>query len=130
FSPVAAQGLLRSLASEVLETPRDVQQLRRLWEQLDAADRRDPHVAARAALRAVALGANEDARRWLLPFWDRLAELSRDERDQVALALTDAAAGIGPDWLPRLEQAAQSFGHEPAIVAAVGTAFADRQLWG
>ena len=130
FSPAAAQGLLRSLAFEVLESAHDVQQLRRLWESLDNADRRDAHVAARAALRAVTLGNTEDARRWLQPYWERLGELGREEREQVALALMEAAPGIGSDWLPRLESALNAFGNEPAVVAAIGAAFADRQLWG
>lgn len=130
FSPAAAQGLLRSLAFEVLESAHDVQQLRRLWESLDNADRRDAHVAARAALRAVTLGNAEDARRWLQPYWERLGELDREEREQVALALMEAAPGIGSDWLPRLETALNAFGNEPAVVAAIGAAFADRQLWG
>jgi len=130
FSAAAAQGLLRSLAFEALEGTHDLQQLHRLWEQLDAIDRRDPHVAARAALRAVALDAVDEARQWLRPFWERLPELSRDEREQIALALMGASAGIGSDWLPRLESAINAFGHEPAVVAAVGTAFAERQLWG
>jgi HemY protein len=130
FSQVAAQGLLRSLAFEALERAHDLQQLRRLWEQFDSADRRDPHVGARAAQRAVALEAPEEARQWLRPFWDRLSELSRDEREQVALALMEASSDIGTDWLARLESAQTAFGHEPAVVAAVGTAFAARQLWG
>jgi HemY protein len=130
FSPVVAQSLLRSLAFEVMEDAHDVQQLRRLWGQLDAADRRDPHVVARASSRAVQLEAAEDARQWLRPFWDRLAELPREDREQVALALLDASHGINAEWLPRLESAVQAFGHEPAVVAAVGTAFAERQLWG
>ncbi len=130
FSPIVAQSLLRSLASETLETAHDMQQLRRLWGQFDAADRRDTQVACRAAMRAVALGAAEDARQWLRPFWDRLAELPREDREAVALALVDAREGIGSDWLPRLESAAQAFGHESAVVAAVGMCFADRQLWG
>jgi HemY protein len=130
FSKVAAQGLLRSLAFEALEGTRDLQQLRRLWDQFDASDRRDPPVVARAALRAAALGSAEDGRQWLRPLWDRLTALPPDEREQVALALTEVAAGIGNDWLPRLEAALGAHGHEPAVVAAVGTAFAERQLWG
>ena len=39
FSKSAAQGLLRSLAFESLDTARDVEQLRRVWTQLDALDR-------------------------------------------------------------------------------------------
>ena len=130
FSPVVAQSLLRSLAAEALENVHDVQQLRRLWGQFDAADRRDPIVTARAVQRAGQLKAFDEGRQWLRPFWDRLSELSRDEREQVALALIDCANGIGTDWLPRLESAAGAFGHEAAVVAAVGQAFAERQLWG
>ena len=130
FTPVAARGLLRSLAGEAIDELHDLQQLQRLWQQLDLADRRDAAVAARAAVRAVALGANADARDWLRPFWDRLGELDRDDRDAVALALFDAAPGIEHEWLPRLEAALDAFGHEAAVVVAVGMAFADRQLWG
>jgi len=130
FSAVVAQSLLRGLAAETLESAHDSQQLRRLWGQFDAADRRDPVVVARAALRAVQLDAHEDARGWLRPFWDRLSELAREDREQVALALIEARSGVGVDWLPRLESAAQAFGHESAVVAAVGMVFAERQLWG
>ena len=130
FTPVAARGLLRSLAGEAIDELHDLQQLQRLWQQLDLADRRDAAVAARAAARAVALGATADARDWLRPFWDRLGELERDDRDAVALALFDAAPGIEHEWLPRLEAALEAFGHEAAVVVAVGIAFADRQLWG
>ena len=130
FSPLVAQTLLRSLAVDTMERAHDVQQLKRLWGQVDAADRRDAQVAARAAVRAVQLGAADEARQWLRPFWDRLSELARDDREAVALALIEARPGIGDDWLPRLESAAQSYGHEAAVVAAVGMVFAERQLWG
>lgn len=130
FSPLVAQTLLRSLVAETLDSVHDVQQLRRLWGQFDAADRRDPQVAARAAQRAVQLQSSDDARQWLRPFWDRLAELTREDREQVSLALIDARSGIGVDWLPRLESAAQTLGHESAVLAAVGMAYAERRLWG
>ncbi|MDP1648023.1 MAG: heme biosynthesis HemY N-terminal domain-containing protein [Rubrivivax sp.] len=130
FSPLVAQSLLRSLAADTLEGAHDVQQLRRLWSHIDAADRRDAQVASRAALRAVQLDAAEDARQWLRPFWERLSELPREDREAVALALIEARPGIGGDWLPRLESAAQAYGHEGAVVAAVGMVFAERQLWG
>ncbi len=130
FSPVVAQSLLRSLAGETLESAHDVQQLRRLWGQFDHADRRDPAVASRAALRAVQLDAHEDARLWLKPFWDRLSELAREDREVVALALMEARSGISGEWLPRLESAVQAYGHESHVVAAVGMVFAERQLWG
>jgi HemY protein len=130
FSPIVAQSLLRSLAAETMDSTHDVQQLRRLWAQFDPADRRDPAVASRAAQRAVQLDAADDARQWLRPFWDRLSELSREDRELVALALVEARGGIGGDWLPRLESAATAYGHESAVVAAIGMVFAERQLWG
>jgi HemY protein len=130
FSKEAAQGLLRSLAFESLDTARDAEQLRRVWAQLDNLDRRDAFVAARAASRAAAFGAADEARGWLRPFWDRLAELGTDERAVLALALAESSQGLGAEWLPRLEAAAQAYGREPAIGFAVGMALADRQLWG
>ena len=130
FSKVAALGLLRSLAFESLETAHDVDQLRRVWLQFEGVDRRDAFVAARAAERAVALGAFDDARAWLRPFWDRLPELAADERVAVAVALASAVNGIGPEWLPRLEATAQAFPREGAVALAAGSVLAERQLWG
>ena len=130
FSKVAALGLLRSLAFESLATAHDADQLRQVWLQFEGVDRRDAFVAARAAHCAAAFGAHEEARNWLRPFWDRLAELSVEERAAVALALVDAVAGIGPEWLPRLEAALTAFARESAVVLAVGSALAERQLWG
>ena len=130
FSKVAALGLLRSLAFESLETAHDADQLRRVWLQFEGVDRRDAFVAARAAERAVALGAFDDARAWLRPFWDRLPELAADERVAVAVALASAVDGIGPEWLPRLEATAQAFPREGAVALAAGSVLAERQLWG
>ena len=130
FSPDAAASLLRTLAAEALDSARDAEALRSVWQQLDPADRRDASLAARAALRAGAFGATEDARNWLKPFWDRLAGLEPDERERIALALLDAVPGIGSEWLPRLEAAAQALPNDPAVAAAVGSAMVERQLWG
>jgi HemY protein len=130
FSKVAALGLLRSLAFESLDTARDMDQLRRVWLQFDAMDRRDAYIAARAASRAAALGANDEARGWLKPFYDRPADLAVDERSALSLALVTAIGGIGPEWLPRLEAVSQAYPREAAVALAVGSAYAERQLWG
>ncbi|ODU09869.1 MAG: porphyrin biosynthesis protein [Rubrivivax sp. SCN 71-131] len=130
FTPLAARGLLRSLAAESIDEAYDLQQLQRLWEQFDAADRRDAAVAARAARRAVQLGAAAAGREWLRPFWEHPGELDRDDRDAVALALLEAVPGIEAEWLPRLEAALEAHGMEAPVAAAVGIAYADRQLWG
>jgi HemY protein len=130
FSPTAAASLLRTLAGEALDAARDADALRRVWQQLDPADHRDAALAARAATRAAAFGAHEDARAWLRPFWDGIGELQPDERERIALALLEAAPGLPSDWLPRLENAALALPNDPAIAAAVGTAMIERQLWG
>lgn len=130
FSPAAAQGLMRTLAIEALDTARDTDQTQRVWREFDAADRRDVVVAAHAARQLVALGATEDARAWLRPFWDRVPTLPREERDTLAFALADAVDGIGPEWLPRLEAALQSCPSEGALAYGVGRAMMARQLWG
>jgi HemY protein len=130
FSSTAAQGLLRSLAIEALDSAHDADQLRRAWRGFDAADQRDPFVAARAARRAAQLQAPEDGRAWLRPLWDRLQDLGADGRAEVALALVDAVAGLGPDWLARVEAAQRAHPTEPAVQAAVGAVLAERQLWG
>ncbi len=130
FSPTAAASLFRTLAGEALDAARDADGLRRVWQQLDAADRRDASVAARAATLAAEFGAHEDARLWLRPFWERMAELEPDEREWVALALVDAVPGIDSQWLPRLENAARALPNDPAVAAAAGAAMVERQLWG
>jgi len=130
FSATVAQGLLRALAEESLAQAHDMQQLRRLWQQFDTADRRDPRTAARAARRALELGGLEQARQWLRPFWDRLGELEPSDRESIALALAEATEGITSDWLPSLESAAQNFGHDSAVLAAVGAAYAASGLYG
>jgi HemY protein len=130
FSPAAAQGLLHSLASQVLDSAHDIEQLRLQWQSLDASDRRDPMVAGHAARRAVGLGSPQDARAWLRPLWERLDRLGRDDRERVALALLEALEGLGIEWLAPLEQALAAHPDEAAVAAAVGLALAERGLWG
>ena len=130
LSKAASQGLLRSLAFECLDTAHDIDQLRRTWQSLDGVDRRDNFVAARAALRAAQLGAPDEARNWLRPGWERIEDTSDDERAALSFALVCAIDGIGADWLPRLESAQAAFPREAAVAHAVGTALAERQLWG
>lgn len=130
FSEAAARSLLRSLAFDALQDTHDLEQLQRVWSGLDAADRRDPLVAARAAARAAHLGAPGEGRHWLRPFWDRLGALQRDEREQLALALIETLDGLEHDWLPRLEAAQSGWPHEPAVMAAVALGLAECQLWG
>ncbi|MCW7541074.1 heme biosynthesis protein HemY [Aquabacterium sp. A7-Y] len=130
FSQAAAVGLLRSLAIEALESARDADQLRRVWQQLDAADRRDAFVASCAATMMTELGSAEDARAWLKPFWDQAASLGSEERAELTRALVASLRGMGVDWLPRLEAAAQADVRDPHLAYALGCALAEVQLWG
>lgn len=130
FTAVAAEGLLRTLALETLEQARDADQLRQLWLELDAQDRKDPLVAARAAERMARLGAAAEARQWLAPFWDKLAGLHAEGQDAMARALLHARSGLESDWLPRLDAAASLALRNPVLALSVGLALMERQLWG
>jgi HemY protein len=126
----AAEGLMRSLASEALSAARDADQLRRVWQQLDAGERRNPLVSAHAAACAVALESVGDARLWLRPHWEQIAKLGAREREVVALTLVGALDGLPVDWLPLLEAALQALPQDAAVAYAAGRALAQRQLWG
>ncbi|MEK0417986.1 MAG: hypothetical protein RI949_1992 [Pseudomonadota bacterium] len=130
FSEVAAKSLLRTLAFQVLDAARDAEQLRRQWSELDGVDRRDAAVVARAAQRAATFGAHEEARQWLRPLWDRLGELTSEDRTLVASALCDNVQGLGPDWLPKVESATVTYPSDPVIGIAAALVMAERGLWG
>lgn len=130
FSPTAAQGLLRSLAIEAVEGARDADQLRRLWQQFDGADRKDVYVAARAACHLARLGQPDEARAWLRPFWDDIGSRPPEERGELVRALVQALPGIGADWLPRLEAAALAHPRDASLAYALGRALAELRLWG
>ncbi len=130
FSKVAAQSLLRSLAFEVIDNSRDMDQLERAFAQLDATDRLDAYVVARAAQRGARWQAHARSRDWLAPLWERLGDLDAAERGAIAQALLDNISGIGHDWLPWIESAERAFPHHALLQAVVGSAYAERQLWG
>ncbi|MGE5451550.1 MAG: heme biosynthesis HemY N-terminal domain-containing protein [Acidobacteriota bacterium] len=130
FTQTAAEGLLRTLATETLYTARDADQLRQTWAHLDPADRRDPLIVACAATRIAQLGAPNEARQWLAPLWDRIAQLQPDAIDALAQALSHSLQGLEPEWLPRLDAATQPALRHPGLALALGLALAERQLWG
>jgi HemY protein len=130
FAPAAAQGIVRTLALETLDTARDADQLRRIWAQLDTVDHRDPYVCARAASRAVELGAPADARTWLRPQWDHLSRLGERERQVLLDAFVLALPGLPADWLPTLEAALVALPQDASLAYAAGRAMAERNLWG
>ena len=130
FPEAATQGLLRTLCTQVVDAAHDADQLRQAWSTLEAAERREPLVVAHAVRRAARLGALADGRAWARPVWDRMAELSSEERSALALAFCECIEGIGQDWLAPMEQALSAVPADAAIAAAVGMTFAGRGLWG
>jgi HemY protein len=130
FSASAAAGLLRALALEHLDAARDADQLSRQWQWLDPADRADTVVLSHAIKRAVAWGAHDVARQWLVPAWAGWNAAAPTDRQRLALALAACAPGAGVDWLERVEQAAQQFPADPFLAYATGEICAERALWG
>jgi HemY protein len=130
FTHAAAEGLLRTLAMESLDATRDADQLRARWQELDAQDRRDPLVVAHAARRMAQLGAPQEARQWLAPLWDRIAQLPADTSDAVAAALRESLLGLEAEWLPRLDATTPAALRNPVLALTLGLALSERQLWG
>lgn len=130
FTHNAAEGLIRTLATETLQTARDADQLRQTWLQLDPLDRQDPLIVAQAATRIANLGAPQEARQWLAPQWNRIAQLPPDAIDALAKALSHSLLGMEPEWLPRLDAATQPALRHPGLALALGLALSERQLWG
>jgi len=130
FSKPAAEGLLRSLAMDLLATARDREQLKKVWLQLDASDRRDPLVSARAAELAVSMEAYEDARHWLRPHWDVLERLAPHEREAVLSSFVRLPLQLSGDWLASLEAALKALPLDPWVTYAAGVAMAGSGLWG
>jgi len=130
FAPDIAQGLLRSLAKEVLRTARDADQLKTVWAGLDHAERADPFIVAEAAKRMSELGQPTVARDWLSPMWDGIEQRSTDAIQVLAEAMRHSLSGLDASWLPRLDKVAQSALRMPALGLCVGLALCERQLWG
>lgn len=130
FTQNAAEGLIRTLATETLLTAKDADQLRQTWQQLDPQDRQDPLIVAQAASRIANLGAPNEARQWLAPQWSRIGQLPADAIDALAIALSKSLLGMEPEWLPRLDAATQPALRHPGLALALGLALAERQLWG
>lgn len=133
FSKAAAEGLLRSLAIDLLSTARDKEQLKKAWLQLEPVDRRDPMVSARAAELAVAVGAFDESMQWLRPHWDNLAQLMPHEREAVLASFVKLPAqlpGQSGSWLAGLEAALKALPLDPCVAHAAGVAMAGGGLWG
>jgi len=139
FSEVAAQGLLRGLALELVLTAYDPDQLQAVWNQLEAAEREMPEVAIEAASRMQKLGGDVDvARTWLLPIWERMVAQAGALTDAQRISLIRvlesgfALASGAPEaaWLTRIEQAQMANPADSALQYLAGITCMRLQLWG
>lgn len=131
FSPVAAGTILRGLAIDLLNGAYDVAQLLRAWNTLEPAERAIPEVAIHAAQRLVRLrGDAALAREWLLPVWEKQAELDPRLRVKLVCALEDGFDSLDAAWLARIEAAQKANPRDATLQYLAGMACMKRQLWG
>jgi HemY protein len=139
FSQVAAQGLLRGLAIEMVLTAHDPDQLRRVWNQFDSSDRLTPEVALEACSRMMKLGGPiEEARSWLLPVWERMVAqpvaLTEGQCIHLVRVLESSfsMASGAPEtaWLNRIETAQMANPGDPILQYLAGITCMHLQLWG
>ena len=135
FPEAGAQSIVRGLASDLIASAHDTEQLRRAWSQLEPAERETPEVAIQAAQRMVALhGDLALARTWLLPVWERAAAQPASLGDALRVRLVRALeAGLDTvdgDWLARIEAAQRANPRDPNLQYLAGMACMKRQLWG
>lgn len=139
FSEVAAHGILRGLALELVLTAYDPDQLQSVWNQLEAAERLTPEVAIAAAQRMLKLEGDVDlARTWLLPIWERmvahpgaLTEVQRISLIRVLESSFATAYGTPEaEWLTRIEKAQMANPADSALQYLAGITCMRLQLWG
>lgn len=135
FSAIAAQSLVRGLATELLNSAHDPAQLQLVWQGLDPAERQMPELALQAAQRLIRLGGdNEQARTWMLPVWERMAGLPNSLPEHLQLRLVEilelSMETLDGAWLARIEAAQQADPRSARLQYLAGMACLRRQLWG
>ncbi|MBX3586555.1 MAG: heme biosynthesis protein HemY [Ramlibacter sp.] len=131
FSPLAAQSIVRGLATDLLNAAHDTAQLQRAWDSLEATERQMPELAVHAAQRVMTLGGDAFvARAWLLPVWERVDGITDSLRVKLVRALEAGLDSIDGAWLARIEQGHQANPRDATLQYLAGMACMRRQLWG
>ena len=139
MSQIAAHGVLRGLATELIASAYDPSQLLQVWARLDPSERVMPDVALAAAMRLLTLqGDAALSREWLLPVWEQMLEqpsalLPSQCIDVVRVLETGFAADsqtLESDWLTRIESAQLSHPGDPVLQYLAGVTCMRLQLWG
>ena len=131
FSATAAESLVRGLAIDLLNDAHDVAQLQRAWSCLEPGERLMPELAIHAAQRLTTLGGDAQlARDWLLPVWERQAEMGENLKVKLVRALEAGLDSFDGAWLARIEAAQKANPREATLQYLAGMACMKRQLWG
>jgi len=131
FSAGAAESIVRGLAIDLLNGAHDIAQLQRAWNSLEPGERLMPELAIHAAQRLTTLGGDAQiARDWLLPVWERQAQLGDNLKVKLVRALEAGLDSFDGDWLARIEAAQKANPREATLQYLAGTACMKRQLWG
>ncbi len=139
FSEAAGQSLIRGLAQELMLGAHDAAQLHAAWNQLDTAEQQMPQVAIAAAERMTRVGGDvAQARRWLVPIWERMQQhpdaLDAQQRVQLIRVLEHgfSLADGAPDgaWLTRIEAAQMGNPRDAGLQYLAGVACKHLKLWG
>lgn len=135
FSAGAAQSIVRSLATDWVNSAHDTTQLQQVWNALEPAERAMPELAIHAAQRlAVLNGDPAQVRHWLLPVWERMLTqpdtLPDGQQLKLISALETALDGMDAEWLARIETAQLGNPRDPRLLYLAGAACVERQLWG
>ena len=139
FSEVAALGILRGLALELVAAAHDPQQLHAAWLELDPAEQRMPEVAATACARMAQLGGEPElALSWLMSVWETMAQqpeaLTDEQRIGIVRAFEagfkGASGALQSPWLTRIEQAHLARPGDAILQYLAGIACMRLQLWG
>ncbi|MBI2770054.1 MAG: heme biosynthesis protein HemY [Burkholderiales bacterium] len=131
FSAGAAQSIVRGLAIDLLNGAHDTAQLQRAWASLEPAERLMPELGIHAAQRLANLGGDAHlARDWLVPVWERQAELGDSLKVKLVRALEDGLDSLDGAWLARIEAAQRANPRDDTLQYLAGMACMKRQLWG
>lgn len=139
FSELAAHGLMRALALELVATAHDGEQMKSVWEKLDTSERAMPEVALAACRNMLDLKADPDlALNWLEPVWERMhaqsKALTAAQRVSLVQLLESAFKLVKGEtqnlWLTRIEQAQMSDPGDPLLQYLAGSMCLRLLLWG
>jgi HemY protein len=139
FTEIAAKGILRSLALELIGTAHDSDQLQAIWLQLEPSEQLTPEIAIEASRRLLMLGGDlHMGGLWLLPIWDRMGSSPHDLSVVQRLSLVQvldhgfSQSTTGPDaaWLSRIEKAQMANPGDPILQYLAGVTCMYLQLWG